>query len=155
MKNLKDKIKQLIASGEDPELVKKLEEVLAESEEGEPEEDTAPPEAAEEEEEELLCAPTEIPLSDELFAGMRRLQAEKTNLEHALGVHYTAFHSRANNLVQEISLKAAAFDEERSKIIAESSPEGMAEEYTISQVADPDGTQTFFLKKIEKPDEEE
>jgi hypothetical protein len=153
MKSLKEKIKQLIASGEDPELVRKLEEVLEQTEAEEEIEEEAE-ETEEEAEEEVVFIPSEIPLASEQFAEMRRLQAEKINTEHVLGTHYSNFHRQTNTLVQKISTTIAAFVEERKRIIIENAPEGMADEYAIAESKGDDDVQKLVLRRIEKPEEE-
>ena len=145
MKDIKEKIKKLIASGEDPELVRKLQEVL-----GEPEASTDEPPEAEPE-----FVPSEVPLAPELFSEIRKLQEEKIKIQHALGAHYSNFHKQADGLVKRMAEIADEFMQSRQKIIEDNAPEGLSAEYGISETTDSDGNRAFVLKRTEPPSEPE
>lgn len=143
MKDLKDKIKKLIASGEDPELVRKLQEIIGDEE------------AETTEEPEIIALPAQIELPAEAFSEMRRILAEKTRLEAILGQYYMQFEAQMKNIKEEITLREKQNVEANQGVIEKYSPEGHASEYTLSRVKEgEDQAERIVLKrKQEQPEE--
>ena len=141
MKDLKEKIKKLIESGEDPELVRKLEEVLAE------------PQEVEEAQDQPEFIPEEIPLPTEQFEVLRSIQREKLSIEHTMGVHYSEFHRRIDPLTKKITEILMQAQEERTRIISEFAPDGLAEEYVIAETKTEEGTTSLILRRAPTSDD--
>ncbi len=142
MKDLKDKIRQLIASGEDPELVKKLQEVLGEEEYEAPEEP------------EILALPEKIELPLEAFSEMRRILAEKTRLESILGQYYMKFEAQMKNIKDEISLREQQNVKANLEVVEKYSPEGHAGDYVLTRVKESEGEPEKIVLKRRNEDAE-
>ena len=141
MKDLKDKLKKLIASGEDPELVRKLKEIL--------EEEVVEPEP------EVLALPKQIELPMEAFSEMRRIMAEKTRLEAILGQYYMKFEAQMQNIKDEIALREEHNIEANLDVIEKYSPDGHASDYSLVSIpATEEEAQKIVLRRKEEKLEE-
>ena len=145
MKDLKERIKKLIASGEDPELVKKLEEVLAESEE---------PEDERQAEEVAAFVPEVLPVPPESLERLRAVQSQRAGFERALGQHYVNFEKNMKPLLEAIRECEVKAVEEQQKIVADLAPEGLEEEYQLSLDGE-EGQQKLVVRRITDSSEEE
>lgn len=149
MKNLKEKIKKLIEAGEDPELVRKLEEVLAESEKESSSELVA---TDDDRSEEVVFTPAEIPLTEEALAPLRQLQAEKVNIERAIGQHYVNFERQIKPHIDAIDERILAAREEQKRIVEAHAPVGLASEYRLAIVGEDEEKKIVLQKMV--PQEE-
>ena len=140
MKDLIKKIKKMIASGEDPELVRKLQDVVDSSEEMVVKEEPSQPAP--------IALPSEIPIPNEVFDEMRQIAAEKTKLEATLGQYFTQFQKQMQEISDKIEEKATMYLDAQKIVVETYSPEGHADEYKLTDLGlGSDGKQKIVLRR--------
>lgn len=138
MKDLLKKIKKAIAAGEDPELVRKLKDVVGVSDKDLEQVKEPPP----------IALPSEIVIPSEAFSEMRKLSADKTRLEATLGQYYLQFEKQMKEITSQIEEKSSSYLQAQQQLVVDYSPDNHESEYKLVDLGpDSSGKQKIILKR--------
>jgi hypothetical protein len=138
MKDLLKKIKKAIAAGEDPELVRKLQDVVGVSDR----------DLDQAKEPEPIALPSEIVIPSEAFSEMRKLSADKTRLEATLGQYYLQFEKQMKEITSQIEEKSSSYLQAQKQLVADYSPDNHQSEYKLVDLGvDSSGKQKIVLQR--------